>query len=48
MVEESDKSDSCGSLLINEILSKFNHVSGKKSDNRNDDQDKHLLKKKGV
>ena len=43
MVEESDKSDSRGSLLINEILSKFNHVSGKKSDNHNDDQDKHLL-----
>ena len=43
MAEESDKSDSWGSLLINEILSKFNQVSGKKSENCNDDQDKHLL-----
>ena len=43
MVEESDKSDSWGSLLINGILSKFNLVSEKKSDNHNDDQDKHLL-----
>ena len=42
MVEESDKSDSWGSLLINEIQSKFNHVSGKKSENRNGDQE-HLL-----
>ena len=43
MVEESDKSDSWGSLLINGILSKFNLVSEKKSDIHNDDQDKHLL-----
>ena len=43
MVEESDKSDSWGSLLINEILSKFNQVSGKKSENHNDDQEEHLL-----
>ena len=40
MVEESDKSDSWGSLLINEILSKFNQMSGKI---HNDDQEKHLL-----
>ena len=40
MVEESDKSDSWGSLLINEILSKFSQMSGKI---HNDDQEKHLL-----
>ena len=43
MVEESDKSDSWGNLLIDEILSKINHVSGKRSENRNGDQEKHLL-----
>ena len=46
MVEESDTSDSWGDLLINEIInlkSKIYHVSEKKSDIRNDDQDKHLL-----
>ena len=43
MVEESDKSDSWGSLLINGILSKIYYVSGKKSEDHNGDQDKHLL-----
>ena len=43
MVEESDKSDSWGVELIDEILGKFNHVSGKMSENRNGDQEKHLL-----
>ena len=46
MVEESDKSDSWGNLLLNGILnlkSKIHHVSEKKSDTRNNDQDKHLL-----
>ena len=43
MAEESDNSDSWGSLLINGILSKFNLVSEKKSDIHNDNQDKHLL-----
>ena len=40
MLEESDNSDSWGSLLINGILSKFNQMSGKIHD---DDQEKHLL-----
>ena len=42
MVEESDKSDSWGSLLINGILSKLSLVSEKKSENHTGDQDKHL------
>ena len=43
MVEESDKSDSWGSLLINGIMSKLNLVSEKKSDIHTGDQDKHLM-----
>ena len=35
-------SDSWGNLLIDEILSKINHVSGKRSENRNGNQE-HLL-----
>ena len=42
MVEESDKSDSWGNLLIDEILIKISQVSGKRSDNRNGNQE-HLL-----
>ena len=42
MVEESDKSDSWGNLLIDEILSKINQVSVKRSENRNGNQE-HLL-----
>ena len=42
MVEESDNSDSWGNLLIDEILSKINQVSGKRSENRNGNQE-HLL-----
>ena len=42
MVEESDKSDSWGSLLINGILSKLSLVSEKKSENHTGDHDKNL------
>ena len=42
MVEESEKSDSWGSLLINGILSKLSLVSEKKSENHTGDQGKHL------
>ena len=42
MVEESDKSDSWGNLLIDEILIKISQLSGKKSENRNGNQE-HLL-----
>ena len=41
MVEESDKSDSWGSLLINGILNKLSLVSEKKSEIHTGDQDKH-------
>ena len=40
MLEESDNSDSWGSLLINGILSKINQMSGK---NHDDDHENHLL-----
>ena len=42
MVEESETSDSWGSLLINGILSKLSLVSEKKSENHTGDQDRHL------
>ena len=42
MAGESDSSDSWGNLLIDEILIKINQVSGKRSDNRNGNQE-HLL-----
>ena len=40
MLEESDNSDSWGSLLINGILNKINQMSGK---NHNDDHENHLV-----
>ena len=42
MAGESDNSDSWGSLLIDAILIKLSQVSGKKSDDRNGNQE-HLL-----
>ena len=43
MVEESDSSDSWGSMLINEILIQTSLISGKKSNNRNVDHEHQLV-----
>ena len=43
MVEESDNSDSWGSMLINAILVKSGLISGEKSNNRNVNQEHQLI-----